>query len=63
MVQQIKQEYEVEIKLILSDGREVELGGDIILAIDGNPVRKIDDILSYLEREKSVGDKYYINHY
>jgi serine protease Do len=43
-------------KIDTIDGREVELGGDIILAIDGNPVRKIDDILSYLEREKSVGD-------
>ena len=42
-------------KIDTIDGREVELGGDIILAIDGNPVRKIDDILSYLEREKSVG--------
>jgi S1-C subfamily serine protease len=43
-------------KIDTIDGREVELGGDIILAIDGNPVRKIDDILSHLEREKSVGD-------
>ena len=43
-------------KIDTIDGREVELGGDIILAIDGNPVRKIDDILSYLEREKAVGD-------
>ena len=43
-------------KIDTINGREVELGGDIILAIDKNPVRKIDDILSYLEREKSVGD-------
>ena len=43
-------------KIDTINGREVELGGDIILAIDGNPVRKIDDVLSYLEREKSVGD-------
>ena len=39
------------------NGREVELGGDVIIAIDGKPVRKIDDVLSHLEREKSVGDK------
>src|SRR5829696_9019252 len=44
-------------KIDTIDGREVELGGDIILAIDGKPVRKIDDVLSHLEREKSVGDK------
>ena len=43
-------------KIDTINGREVELGGDIILTIDKNPVRKIDDILSYLEREKSVGD-------
>jgi S1-C subfamily serine protease len=39
------------------DGREIALGGDIIIAIDNNTVRKIDDILSYLEREKNVGDQ------
>ena len=43
-------------KIDTIEGREVELGGDIIIAIDGNAVRKIDDILSHLEREKSVGD-------
>jgi S1-C subfamily serine protease len=30
--------------------------GDIIIKIDGNDVRKIDDILTYLEREKKVND-------
>jgi S1-C subfamily serine protease len=30
--------------------------GDIIVKIDGKEVRKIDDILTYLEREKNVGD-------
>jgi serine protease Do len=39
------------------DGREIALGGDIIVAIDNNTVRKIDDILSYLSREKNVGDQ------
>ena len=39
------------------DGREIALGGDIIVAIDNNTIRKIDDILSYLEREKEVGDQ------
>ena len=38
------------------NGREIELGGDVIIAIDENPVRKIADILSHLEREKEVGD-------
>ncbi|MGD1834126.1 MAG: trypsin-like peptidase domain-containing protein [Nitrososphaeraceae archaeon] len=38
------------------NGREIELGGDVIIAIDKNPVRKIADILSHLEREREVGD-------
>ncbi len=38
------------------DGRPIMLGGDVIVDIDGKVVRKIDDILVYLQREKSVGD-------
>ncbi len=32
-------------------------GGDLIIAIDGQPVKAFDDILVYLENEKSPGDK------
>lgn len=42
--------------LVNSNGEIVESTGDIILQIDDKPVRKIDDILTYLEREKKVGD-------
>ncbi|MDQ3835985.1 MAG: S1C family serine protease [Thermoproteota archaeon] len=38
------------------DGREIALGGDVIVAADGMPVRKIDDLISYIFAEKSVGD-------
>lgn len=38
------------------DGISMKLGGDVILAIDNNTVRKIDDILAYIEIEKSVDD-------
>jgi S1-C subfamily serine protease len=38
------------------NGRQIELGGDIIIGIDNKTVSKIDDILTYLEREKQVGD-------
>jgi S1-C subfamily serine protease len=38
------------------DGRQVPLGGDIVLELDGHPVRTVDDILVYLQREKTVGD-------
>ncbi len=34
---------------------KLELGGDVIIGIDNKNVRKIDDILSYLENEKEVG--------
>jgi serine protease Do len=43
---------------VLTDvnGTEIELGGDVIVGIDNTTVRKIDDMLSYLETEKQVGD-------
>lgn len=39
------------------DGIDYSVGGDVILSVDGNEVRKIDDILIHLQREKTVGDK------
>lgn len=38
------------------NGIPMKLGGDVIIAVDNNTVRKIDDILAYMEMEKSVGD-------
>jgi serine protease Do len=37
------------------NGRPVELGGDIIKKIDNKTVKKLDDILSYLENNKKIG--------
>jgi S1-C subfamily serine protease len=31
------------------------LGGDIITAVDGNPVIRMEDLISHLETERSVG--------
>lgn len=39
-----------------ADGIEYTVGGDVILSVDGNEVRKIDDLLTHLQREKNVGD-------
>ncbi len=39
------------------DGIKYQVGGDVILAVDGIDVRKIDDILIHLQRAKSVGDE------
>ncbi|MGY5148101.1 MAG: S1C family serine protease [Candidatus Nitrosopumilus sp. bin_7KS] len=44
-------------KTIEVDGFNYPLGGDIILAVDGKEVRKIDDILVHLQRAKTVGDE------
>jgi serine protease Do len=38
------------------NGREIRLGGDIVLKMDDQDVRKIEDILTYLERYKHAGD-------
>jgi len=39
------------------NNRSYNIGGDIILKADGKDVRKIDDLLIHLQREKSVGDE------
>jgi S1-C subfamily serine protease len=40
----------------LGEGREaVPLGGDVIISIDNTTVRKIDDLLGYLEESTAVG--------
>lgn len=38
-------------------GRPVTVGGDVIIAIDGNEIRRFDDILSYLSRRTEVGQE------
>ncbi|MGD9532664.1 MAG: trypsin-like peptidase domain-containing protein [Candidatus Nitrosocosmicus sp.] len=42
---------------ILLNGTPLRIGGDIITRIDDKSVRKVDDILSYLENYKTIGDK------
>lgn len=39
------------------DGREVNIGGDIIVAMGGQKVRGISDILNYLAKETEVGQE------
>jgi S1-C subfamily serine protease len=38
------------------DGREIALGGDVILAINDKDIRKIDDVLGYLQQTTKVGE-------
>src|SRR3989344_2350762 len=42
-------------EIVQVEGVNYPIGGDIILSVDGKQVRKIDDILIYLQRAKSVG--------
>ncbi len=44
-------------KTVESNDKEYSVGGDIITAVDGIDVRKIDDILIHLQRVKTVGDE------
>ncbi len=44
-------------QVISSDGVDYLVGGDIVRSIDGVEVRKIDDILIHLQRNKAVGDQ------
>ena len=37
------------------EGQQVRVGGDIIVAMDGQPVKKFDDLLTYLARSTEVG--------
>ncbi len=39
------------------NGTQYKIGGDIIVAADSHPIKKIDDLLNYLQDKKSVGDK------
>lgn len=38
------------------NGTQYQIGGDIIIAADGHPIQKIEDLLNYLQDQKSVGD-------
>ena len=37
------------------NGRDVPVGGDIIIGIDGQPVKRFDDLVTYLARAGAVG--------
>jgi 2-alkenal reductase len=39
------------------DGQDVQIGGDLITAIDGSPVKTIEDVIAYLADHTSVGQK------
>jgi len=44
-------------RTITVDGQERQVGGDVIVAIDGQPVETFDDLVSYLVRSTTAGQK------
>lgn len=43
------------------EGRTVRVGGDVITAIDGQPVKEFDDLVAYLASQTSVGQTVTLN--
>lgn len=41
---------------VVIGGAPLVIGGDLVTAIDGRPVRAMEDIIAYLEEERQVGD-------
>ncbi|MGA9229130.1 MAG: trypsin-like peptidase domain-containing protein [Nitrosotalea sp.] len=41
----------------MADGIKYKIGGDIIVGVDNTPVKKLEDLLNYLQDNKSAGDK------
>lgn len=39
------------------DGQDLNVGGDVITAIDGNPVKTMDDVITYLADHTDIGQK------
>ena len=39
------------------DGQSVNVGGDVVTSIDGQPIQEIDDLIAYLVTNTSVGQK------
>jgi serine protease Do len=39
------------------NGTEMELGGDVIISADGQPVTNLSELTNYVLSNKSVGDK------
>jgi S1-C subfamily serine protease len=40
-----------------TNGNQILAGGDIITSIDGKPVKRMDDLISYIDGQKKVGDQ------
>ena len=41
---------------VIVDGQEIPIGGDVITEVDGRPVRRLTDLVVYMERNNRPGD-------
>ena len=41
---------------VIIDGRQIKIGGDVIIGADGLAVKKLNDLVVYIERNKKPGD-------
>jgi serine protease Do len=48
-------------KQVTIDGQQTTVGGDVITAIDGQPVKSINDVIAYLTASTSIGQKVTLN--
>jgi serine protease Do len=39
------------------DGQNVNVGGDVITAVDGQPIKEMDDLIAYLASNTTIGQK------
>lgn len=44
-------------EIVMVDGRRIPSGGDVVTAVDGQPVRSFDDLLIYIALERSPGQE------
>lgn len=45
------------VEEIVADGTTLQIGGDVIVGIDGEPVRTMDDLIVYLVEEARPGQR------
>jgi len=43
-------------KTVKKDGQELQIGGDVIVSINGQPVKDMDDLITYLVQETRPGE-------
>ncbi|MBP1694682.1 MAG: putative family peptidase, partial [Chloroflexi bacterium] len=44
-------------KSVTIDGRDINVGGDVITAVDGNPINTMEDLIAYLASSTTIGQK------